>query len=183
VRGFALFNPDVREFIRPKALAIGEILPTSSLTLLQVRQLRSREPKRDRARLPSFAVDESACVKRLDHLAHHRRRHAEESLKVCLGRWRAVNLGVVVDEGEVLPLLGSEQLATIDVAPGPTSSRCSGLIRFGRTVWTCPFAVSYSSSLERERRTASVPFSSVRPFTRPNSAVLFVTSRSPRVRA
>lgn len=40
-------NPDVREFIHPKALAIGEMLPRPAQTLLQVRQLRSREPKRD----------------------------------------------------------------------------------------------------------------------------------------
>lgn len=41
----------------------------------------------------------------------------------------------------------------------------------------------YSSALERERRTRSVQFSSVSPFTRLNSAVLFVTSLRPRLRA
>jgi hypothetical protein len=47
----------------------------------------------------------------------------------------------------------------------------------------CRTAARYSSPLERVRRTGSVQFSSVSPFTRPNSAVLFVTSRSPSVRA
>ena len=41
----------------------------------------------------------------------------------------------------------------------------------------------YSSSVERERRTGSAQFSIVSPFMRPNSAVLFVTSLSPRLRA
>jgi hypothetical protein len=45
-------------------------------------------------RLPRFPVYESACMERLDHLMHDRRRHAEESLKVCLRGWRAVNRGV-----------------------------------------------------------------------------------------
>jgi hypothetical protein len=44
-------------------------------------------------------------------------------------------------------------------------------------------AARYSSPLERGRRTGSVQFSSVSPFTRANSALLFVTSRSPSVRA
>jgi hypothetical protein len=35
-------------------------------------------------------------------------------LKICLGGWRTVNLGVVVDEREVLPLLGCERLARLD---------------------------------------------------------------------
>ena len=42
----------------------------------------------------------------------------------------------------------------------------------------------YLSSVERTRRTGRVvQFSSVSPFTRPNSAMLFVTSLSPRLRA
>ena len=45
---------------------------------------------------------------------HHGRCHAEEPLKICLGGWRTVNLGVVVDEREVLPLLGCERLARLD---------------------------------------------------------------------
>ena len=40
----------------------------------------------------------------------------------------------------------------------------------------------YSSSIERERRRGRVQFSTVSPLTRPNSAVLFVTSLSPRLR-
>ena len=45
---------------------------------------------------------------------HHGRCHAEEPLKVCLGGCRTVNPGVVVDEREVLPLLGCERLAGLD---------------------------------------------------------------------
>ena len=41
----------------------------------------------------------------------------------------------------------------------------------------------YLSSVERERRPGSVQFSIASPFTRPNSAVLFVTSTRPRLRA
>jgi hypothetical protein len=42
---------------------------------------------------------------------HHGCRHPEKLLKICLGGSRTMNLGVVVDEGEVLPLLGCERLA------------------------------------------------------------------------
>lgn len=51
--------------------------------------------------------------------------------------------------------------------------------RFGRIT----LGGGYLSSLEREGRPGSVQFSSVSPFTRPNSAVLLVTSLSPRLRA
>src|SRR4051794_39352061 len=40
--------------------------------------------------------------------------HAEKPLEIRLGGWRTVNLGVVVDEREVLPLLGCERLARLD---------------------------------------------------------------------
>ena len=57
------------------------------------------------------------------------------------------------------------------------------LIRQGGIALDCLVGAGYSSSLERDRRTGSVQFSSVSPFTRPNSAVLFVTSLIPRLRA
>src|SRR5439155_24570287 len=126
------------------------------LTLLQVRQLRSREPKCDRASLPWFPVDESACVKRLDHLVHHRRRHAEEPLEICLGGWRAVNLGVVIDEHEVLRLLGCEELAPLDCRARPNV-----ISRFGldpllshsleASAWRQLFAVSRARTTNSQR--------------------------------
>jgi len=63
------------------------------------------------------------------------------------------------------------------------SSRCSGLIRFGGIIRDWVVGAGYSLSLERERLTGAVQFSTVSPFTRPNSAVLFVTSLSARLRA
>jgi len=45
---------------------------------------------------------------------HHWWCHGEKPLKVCLGGWPTVNLGVAVDEREVLPLLGCERLARLD---------------------------------------------------------------------
>ena len=62
------------------------------------------------------------------------------------------------------------------------SIRWSGAIRFRRMFVIGRTAARYLP-LERVRRTDSVQFSSESPFTRPNSAVLFVTSRSPSVRA
>jgi hypothetical protein len=55
-------------------------------------------------------------------------------------------------------------------------------LRFGCIAKDHLIGAGYSS-LARGRRTGSVQFSSVRPFTRPNSAVFFVTSLSPRLRA
>ena len=94
------------------------------------------------------------------------RCHSKKPLKVGFRRWSAVNPGVVVDEREILPLLDCERRDLL-------RRHCAGTVFVGASYW---------SSLERERRTASVQFSSVSPFTRPNSAVLFVTSLSPRLR-
>ena len=47
----------------------------------------------------------------------------------------------------------------------------------------CLAGAGYSSSIERERRRGRVQFSTVSPLTRANSAVLLVTSLSPRLRA
>lgn len=200
---------------------------------------------------------------------HHGWCHAEKPLKVRLGGWRIVNPGVVVDEREVLPLLGCERLAGLDYCDrtflfirklslnmcksvvhsfersshpwfftvirggcdvageivhiverqvndeSRSERRCSSETFFQLGIdkralndqialtWSQPEADSvvwldllgphvsdtvgrplrYSSSLERVRRIGSVQFSSVSPFTRPNSAMLFVTRRSPSARA
>jgi hypothetical protein len=53
-------------------------------------------------------------VKRLDHLVHDRRRHAKEPPEIGFGRWRAVNLRLVVNEREILPLLACERPRVID---------------------------------------------------------------------
>lgn len=50
--------------------------------LFEIRQLRSRQSKPDRACGSRFAIDESARRERFDHLVHHRRRDAEEPLKI-----------------------------------------------------------------------------------------------------
>jgi hypothetical protein len=63
------------------------------------------------------------------------------------------------------------------------SSRRSGSIRSDLMTWDCLVGAGYPSSIERERRPRHVQFSTVSPLTRPNSAVLFVTSLSPRLRA
>ena len=87
---------------------------SGALTLIEIRQLRSRDPKRYRARFPRFPVDESVRVERLDHLMHNRRCDSKIPLKVRFGRWRAVNLAVVVDEREILPLLDCERPQPLD---------------------------------------------------------------------
>jgi hypothetical protein len=83
--------------------------PTDEATLCQVRQFCTSQSQPDCACLPRFSVDESARVERLDHLMYDRRRDAEEPTEVCLSRWRTVNLAVVIDEREVLALLGRER--------------------------------------------------------------------------
>ena len=83
--------------------------PSCTLTLIQVRQLGAGEPKRDRARFPRFPVDEAVRVERFDHLMDDRRCHPEKPLKVRLCRRSTMNLAVVVDERQVLSLLGGER--------------------------------------------------------------------------
>jgi hypothetical protein len=80
----------------------------------QVWQLRPRETKPDGARPARFTVDEAMRVKRLDHVVYDRRSHAKEPPEIGFGWWRAVNLRVLVNEREVLPLLGCERPRVID---------------------------------------------------------------------
>jgi hypothetical protein len=57
-----------------------------------------------------LTVDESARIERLDHLMHDRWRDSEESLQIGFG-WRSpVDLRVVIDVREILPLLRRERL-------------------------------------------------------------------------
>ena len=51
-------------------------------SLLQIRQLRSREPQSDRTRRSGFAIDESARLERHDHLMYNGRRDSEKAPKV-----------------------------------------------------------------------------------------------------
>jgi hypothetical protein len=85
----------------------------------EVRQLRSRQSKPDRACGSWFAINESARRERLDHLVHDGWRDAEELLKIGFGRRPSMDLRVVVDEREILSLLRRER------SEGATSSRCN----------------------------------------------------------
>ena len=62
----------------------------------------------DGARLSWQAADETALLELDDHAVDAGRGDAEEALHVGLGWGPAVDEGVGVDEGEVLPLLVSE---------------------------------------------------------------------------
>jgi hypothetical protein len=75
----------------------------------EVRQLRSRQSKPDRACGSWFAINVSARRKRLDHLVHDGWRDAEEPLKVGFGRRPSMDLRLVVDEREILSLLRRER--------------------------------------------------------------------------
>jgi len=52
------------------------------LLLLEIRQLRSRQPESDRTRRSRFTIDESARLERHDHLMHDGRRDSKEALKI-----------------------------------------------------------------------------------------------------
>lgn len=82
---------------------------TDAPTLVQIWQFCTSESQPDCACPPRLSVDESARVERLDHLMHDGRRDPEEATEVCFSRWHAVNLAVVIDERQVLALLGRER--------------------------------------------------------------------------
>src|SRR4051795_10465811 len=58
----------------------------------------------DAARDAWLAADMAEALQREDHLVHGRRGELEMALHVGLGRGTAVDAGIGVDEGQVLPL-------------------------------------------------------------------------------
>src|SRR3954462_8438400 len=58
----------------------------------------------DAARDAWLAADVAEALQREDHLVHGRRGEREMVLHVVLGRGTAVDAGIGVDEGQVLPL-------------------------------------------------------------------------------
>lgn len=87
--------------------------------LLQIGQLRPRQPKPDGAGGTWLTLDQSARVERLDHLMDDRRRDAKEALQIRFGRRPPVDLRVVVDVREILPLLRRERLRCLGDRLGP----------------------------------------------------------------
>lgn len=71
---------------------------------LQGWQLRDRHQDANAAGLRWYALDEPALFQRDHHLMHAGRRHPEVALYVGLGRGAAVELGIVVDECQILAL-------------------------------------------------------------------------------
>ena len=58
----------------------------------------------DAARDAWLAANVAEALQREDHLVHGRRAELEMALHVGLGRGTAVDAGIGVDEGQVLPL-------------------------------------------------------------------------------
>lgn len=72
----------------------------------QIRQLIAGHQQLDRAALTRRPLDESQLLQTQDHLMDRWRRYPEIPLHVCFRRRTQVDLRVIVDEGEVLPLPG-----------------------------------------------------------------------------
>src|SRR3546814_4096058 len=62
----------------------------------------------DAAGLAWLAADQACAFEGQHHLVDRWRADAEVALHVCLGRRPAVDTGIGVDEGEILPLLVGE---------------------------------------------------------------------------
>ena len=67
-------------------------------------QVSGGEEHLDAARDAWLAADVAEALQREDHLVHGRRAELEMALHVGLGRGTAVDAGIGVDEGQVLPL-------------------------------------------------------------------------------
>ena len=67
-------------------------------------QVLGGEEHLDAARDAWLAADVAEALQREDHLVHGRRAELEMALHVGLGRGTAVDAGIGVDEGQVLPL-------------------------------------------------------------------------------
>jgi hypothetical protein len=96
-------------------------LLASARVLLQSRQILRRDKETNGARLPRLSFDEPIAFQGLDHIVDRRRGDPEIVLQVRL-RWRAaVDLGVVVDECQILTLFCGEW-------------RCHGRVKFRRRI-------------------------------------------------
>jgi hypothetical protein len=76
--------------------------------LLQFREFRGWHEDSHGPRLARGAFDETVGVKSEQHLVDRWRSDTKEALQIGFGRWASVDLRVVVDEGQVLALLGGE---------------------------------------------------------------------------
>src|SRR3546814_12654959 len=64
----------------------------------------------DAAGLAWLAADQACAFEGQHHLVRRGRADAEVALHVCLGRRSAVDAGLGVDEGQVLPLVAGEAI-------------------------------------------------------------------------
>ena len=107
----------------------------STLQLIQVRQILSREEEPDGPSLPRNPLNETVGFQGKDHLVHGRRAHAKVSLHVGLGGRTAVDPAVVMNERQILPLFAREGFCrhkasvpfSIDV-PVKTGHRCDPVL-------------------------------------------------------
>jgi len=99
----------------------GASILSAVLHLLQSRQVLWPHQEADGSRLPWFSFDEAVALQGFNHVVNGRRGNQEVALQIGLSRSLAVDLSVVVDEGEVLALFGGE-------------GGCNGRIEFRRWV-------------------------------------------------
>jgi tRNA-splicing ligase RtcB len=92
-----------------KVLGLGSLYHFRSRSF-QFRKNIRRNQNANAARLARGARDEPPSFKSEDHLMNGRRRDIEVTLHISLGRRTLMNLGVVMDEGEVLTLLARERI-------------------------------------------------------------------------
>ena len=76
--------------------------------LFQSRQDLRLQKKANGTGLTRGSFDEAVALQGLDHIVNRRRRNSEVAFEVRLRRIPAVDLGVVVDEGQILTLFCSE---------------------------------------------------------------------------
>ena len=98
------FTETVRQ-IATAALAFSAL---STLQLLKIRKIPACKQKPDGSSLPGSTLNETVGFKSKDHLVHGGRAHAKVSLHIGLGGRLAVDLAVVVNEGEILTLFVGE---------------------------------------------------------------------------
>src|SRR5215472_5910508 len=89
--------------------------------LLQSRQVLRLYKEANRSRLPGSSLDKAVALQGLDHIVNRGRGNPEVALQIRLCGSLAVDLGVVVEECQILTLLGRE-------------SWCHGRIKFGRRI-------------------------------------------------
>src|SRR5439155_11028044 len=77
------------------------------------------------SRLPRSSFDEAVSLQGLDHLVNRGRRNLEIFLQIRFRRSLAMNLGVMINKRQVLPLLRRERGCT-----GWIASRCGAYSYF-----------------------------------------------------